>query len=97
MDRIRNARILSVASGHLRELDVVRSTVRQRDFEIIALDQDGDSLQEAVNSNPGFNIYPVNKSISYLRSRRTGIEQRSKFRMRERNQITDLVSSTLRK
>jgi extracellular factor (EF) 3-hydroxypalmitic acid methyl ester biosynthesis protein len=64
--RTRGARILSVASGHLRELDVVRTMIEQRDFEIVALDQDGESLQEAVNSNPDFNINPVNKSISYL-------------------------------
>jgi extracellular factor (EF) 3-hydroxypalmitic acid methyl ester biosynthesis protein len=64
--RTRNARIMSVASGHLRELDVVRTMVEQRDFEITALDQDGDSLQEAVNSNPEFNIRAVNKSISHL-------------------------------
>jgi trans-aconitate methyltransferase len=57
---------MSVASGHLRELDVVRTMVEQRDFEITALDQDGDSLQEAVNSNPEFNIRAVNKSISHL-------------------------------
>ena len=62
----RNARILSVASGHLRELDVVRATVEQRDFEIVALDQDGESLQEAVNSNPDFNVRPLNKSISHI-------------------------------
>lgn len=64
--RTRNARVLSVASGHLRELDVVRTMVERRDFEIVALDQDGESLQEAVNSNPDFNINPVNKSISHL-------------------------------
>jgi extracellular factor (EF) 3-hydroxypalmitic acid methyl ester biosynthesis protein len=64
--RVRNGRILSVASGHLRELDIVRSMVEQRDFEIVALDQDAESLQEAVNSNPDFNIRPVNKSISHL-------------------------------
>ncbi len=64
--RTRNARVLSVASGHLRELDVVKTIVDQRDFEIVALDQDDESLQEAVNSNPDFNINPVNKSISYL-------------------------------
>jgi extracellular factor (EF) 3-hydroxypalmitic acid methyl ester biosynthesis protein len=66
VDRTRHARILSVASGHLRELDIVRTMVAQRDFEIVALDQDGESLQEAVNSNPDFNISPINKSISHL-------------------------------
>lgn len=64
--RTRNARILSVASGHLRELDVARTMVEQRDFEIVALDQDGKSLHEAVNSNAEFNVIPVNKSISHL-------------------------------
>ena len=66
VERVRNARILSVASGHLRELDIVRSTIKQRDFEIVALDRDGASLQEAVNSNPDFNVTPVNRSFSYL-------------------------------
>lgn len=64
--RTRKARILSVASGHLRELDVVRRVVDRRDFEIVALDHDRESLTEAVNSNPDFNISPVNKSISHL-------------------------------
>lgn len=64
--RTRNARILSVASGHLRELDIVRATETRRDFEIVALDQDAESLQEAVNSNPDINISPINKSISHL-------------------------------
>lgn len=63
---IRNARILSVAGGHLRELDVVRRMVEQRDFEIVALDQDGEALQDAVNSNPDFNVRPLNKSISHV-------------------------------
>lgn len=64
--RTRNAKVLSVASGHLRELDVARTMVEQRDFEIVALDQDGESLHGAVNSNPEFNVIPVNKSISHL-------------------------------
>jgi extracellular factor (EF) 3-hydroxypalmitic acid methyl ester biosynthesis protein len=64
--RTRKARILAVVSGHLRELDVVRATETRRDFKIVALDQDVESLQEAVNSNPDINITPINKSISHL-------------------------------
>lgn len=64
--RARNARVLSVASDHLRELDIVRCMVDHRDFEIVALDQDGESLAEAVNANPDFNVIPINKSISHL-------------------------------
>jgi extracellular factor (EF) 3-hydroxypalmitic acid methyl ester biosynthesis protein len=66
VNRARSARILSVASGHLRELDVVRARVNHRNFAIVALDQDRDSLQEAINSNTDFNITPVDKSISHI-------------------------------
>lgn len=60
------ARLLSVASGHLRELDVVRELAHQRNFHIDALDQDENSLKEAVCSYPDFNINPINKSITHL-------------------------------
>jgi hypothetical protein len=69
-----NPRILSVASGHLRELDVVRELTTKRGAGIDALDQDADSLDEAVNSYPDFNIRPINKSVTHLlrsRSRST--------------------------
>jgi extracellular factor (EF) 3-hydroxypalmitic acid methyl ester biosynthesis protein len=62
----RKARILSVASGHLRELDVVRRMVDRRDFQIIALDWDRVALQEAVNANPEFNITPLEQPVSRL-------------------------------
>lgn len=64
--RTRNAHILSVASGHLRELDVAGCMVSRRDFEIVALDPDRDSLMEAVNSNADFNIVPLNRPVSHL-------------------------------
>lgn len=64
--RKRNARILSVAGGHLRELDVVAGMVSRRDFEIVALDPDGESLVEAVNANADFNIVPLHKPFSHL-------------------------------
>jgi extracellular factor (EF) 3-hydroxypalmitic acid methyl ester biosynthesis protein len=57
--RTRRARILSIANGHLRELDVVRGMIDRRDFHIFALDSDRTSLQEAVNANPDFNITPL--------------------------------------
>ena len=69
-----NPKILSVASGHLRELDVVRELTSKRGVSIDALDLDADSLNEAVNSYPDFNIHPINKSITHLlkcRSRAT--------------------------
>lgn len=68
----RSARILSVASGHLRELDLVRNMVGHRDFEIVAIDQDREALKEAVNSNPDFNIIPVNTSVARIFERQDG-------------------------
>jgi extracellular factor (EF) 3-hydroxypalmitic acid methyl ester biosynthesis protein len=62
----RHAQILSVANGHLRELDLVRKLTDKRDARIVALDQDEASLREAVNSYSDFNIRPVNGWISYL-------------------------------
>src|SRR5271168_204118 len=59
-------RVLSVASGHLRELDIVSTATSNRNVEILALDQDKDSLDEAVQSYPEFAIRPLNHSISHL-------------------------------
>ena len=63
---VADARILSVASGHLREFDVVRELTGNKDFRIDALDQDDQSLKEAVCSYPDFNINAVHKSITHL-------------------------------
>jgi extracellular factor (EF) 3-hydroxypalmitic acid methyl ester biosynthesis protein len=62
----RNAQILSIANGHLRELDLVRELTDKRDAKIVALDQDEASSREAANSYPDFNIRPANGCISYL-------------------------------
>jgi extracellular factor (EF) 3-hydroxypalmitic acid methyl ester biosynthesis protein len=59
-------RVLSVASGHLRELDIVNAMISRRNLEIVALDQDKESLDEAVRSYRQFDIQPLNRSISYL-------------------------------
>jgi extracellular factor (EF) 3-hydroxypalmitic acid methyl ester biosynthesis protein len=66
VNAVPGARILSVASGHLRELDIVRAMVEHRNFEIVALDQDQASLEEAVNSYGDFNIRPINRPITFL-------------------------------
>ena len=59
----RRARILSVANGHLRELDSARRLLDRRDFQILALDADPASLREAVNANPDVNIIPLQQPI----------------------------------
>src|ERR1700751_4480233 len=59
----RKARILSVANGHLRELDTARRLLDRRDFQILALDADAAPLREAVNANPDFNIVPLQQPI----------------------------------
>jgi extracellular factor (EF) 3-hydroxypalmitic acid methyl ester biosynthesis protein len=59
----RNARILSVANGHLRELDTARRLLDRRDFQLLALDADGAALREAVNANPDVNIVPLEQPI----------------------------------
>jgi hypothetical protein len=59
----RKARILSVANGHLRELDTARRLLDRRDFQIFALDADDASLREAVNANPDVNIVPLQQPI----------------------------------
>jgi extracellular factor (EF) 3-hydroxypalmitic acid methyl ester biosynthesis protein len=59
----RKARILSVANGHLRELDSARRLLDRRDFQMLALDADAAPLREAVNANPDFNIVPLQQPI----------------------------------
>lgn len=66
MNQNTTLRVLSVASGHLRELDIVSEATRSRNLEIVALDQDGESLEEAVRGYRQFDIQPVNQSIAYL-------------------------------
>lgn len=66
MNRHRELRVLSVASGHLRELDIVGAATHNRNMQIVALDQDGAALEEAVCGYPQFDIQPVNQSIASL-------------------------------
>jgi extracellular factor (EF) 3-hydroxypalmitic acid methyl ester biosynthesis protein len=60
------ARVLSVASGHMRELEVLAAMTEKRNVEIWALDQDAASVEECLRSYPDFNIVPLNKSVSFL-------------------------------
>jgi len=60
------ARVLSVASGHMRELDAVTASTNCREIEIWAFDQDKASLDECVRSYPEFLIRKINQSISHL-------------------------------
>jgi extracellular factor (EF) 3-hydroxypalmitic acid methyl ester biosynthesis protein len=46
MEDKKRLRVLSVASGHLRELDIVSTATSNRNVEIVALDQDGESLED---------------------------------------------------
>jgi hypothetical protein len=66
LKRKQRPKVLSVASGHLRELDTVRVISARRDVEIWALDQDPESLKECRTSYPDFTIHPINRSISFL-------------------------------
>lgn len=68
-------RCLSVASGHLRELDTVRATTTQCDVELWAIDQDQASIEECLTSYPEFNIKPINRSISFLFKGKLASEQ----------------------
>lgn len=64
------ARILSVASGHMRELDGLNAH-KMKNVEIWALDQDDLSIAECTRCYSDLNILPVAEPISYLfRSRR---------------------------
>ena len=66
VERQPNADVLSVASGHMRELDTFQSKTANRSLRILALDQDSESLNECIKSYPEFNIKALNKSIIAL-------------------------------
>lgn len=61
-----NGRILSVASGHMRELDRVREASRVGNLEIWALDQDREALHECLRSYGDLNIHQIHRSISAI-------------------------------
>jgi extracellular factor (EF) 3-hydroxypalmitic acid methyl ester biosynthesis protein len=59
-------RILSVACGHMRELDVLSTHDLPDNVEFLALDQDVESINECLRSYPRINITPANVSIHSL-------------------------------
>ena len=67
MERARPARVLAVASGHMRELDVIEVPKNRDDLEIYAVDLDTLSLQECVRSYPRIKIHPVHSSAITIR------------------------------
>jgi SAM-dependent methyltransferase len=60
-------RVLAVASGHMRELDLVDLPKSRDDLEICAVDLDMLSLEECVRSYPGVNIRPLHSSAVTIR------------------------------
>ena len=67
MRRTSPARVLAVASGHMRELDVIKTPSKQDALEICAVDLDDLSLQECCRSYPGINIRTVHSSAITIR------------------------------
>lgn len=70
MQRASPARVLAVASGHMRELDVIEIPDKRDAVEICAVDLDNLSLQECCRSYPGFNIRAVHSSAITIRRAR---------------------------
>ena len=59
--------MLSVACGHMRELDLVREKTTRRDVAVTALDQDEASIDECLRSyGADFAIWPVRKSLTHI-------------------------------
>jgi extracellular factor (EF) 3-hydroxypalmitic acid methyl ester biosynthesis protein len=69
------SRILSVASGHMRELDVVRVATRSRNMHLTALDQDGESLRQCATDYSDFDISPVCETIMTILRKKSALGQ----------------------
>ena len=63
----RPARVLAVASGHMRELDVLPERSKREDLQIYAVDQDRLSLMECTAAYPDTDIRTVNSSAVAIR------------------------------
>ena len=70
MKRTSPARVLAVASGHMRELDIVNIAGKRDALEICAVDLDDLSLQECCRSYPEVNIRAVRSSAVTIRRAR---------------------------
>jgi len=59
----RKANILSIACGHLREIELCNSVSADRIGRFVAMDQDQDSLDEIERSYPGLGLEKVRGSV----------------------------------
>ena len=66
MTTVDTARVLTIASGHMRELDVLRELTTKTNVEFTALDQDSDSIFEAKSTYNEFNIIGKCRSFASL-------------------------------
>lgn len=70
MERMRPTQILAVASGHMRELDLVDHPQKREALEITAVDMDRSSLKECMESYRGIAIRPVPSSAVTIKRAR---------------------------
>ncbi|GJD94002.1 hypothetical protein [Methylobacterium iners] len=66
-------RILSVASGHMRELDTLRDLTESTKVEFTALDQDKTSIQQAIQTYNEYKIVGIPRGFSSLIKRNSTI------------------------
>ncbi len=66
--RRNGSRILSVACGHLREITISALTSFSTDCQIVAIDQDADSLAKVTAELPDVRVCPHNSSVADLLS-----------------------------
>ncbi|WP_132255519.1 class I SAM-dependent methyltransferase [Methylobacterium segetis] len=60
------AEVLSVASGHMRELDALRLLTSDNNVQFTALDQDGSSIVEAKGTYPEYRIAGLRRTFATL-------------------------------
>jgi SAM-dependent methyltransferase len=65
-DEVDNPRVVSIACGHLREAAISRAIAEGRVGELIAVDQDEESLTEVAASYPGSMIRPCTASVRHI-------------------------------
>ena len=67
MERMSPTKIIAVACGHMRELDMVGIPEKREALEITAVDLDQASLRECMQSYPGVDIRPLHSSAVTIR------------------------------
>ena len=66
MDQCSVARVMSIACGHMRELDTLRVLTQKANVSFVALDQDKDSIEEAIKSYKEYSITGYTSSFTGL-------------------------------